>query len=126
MYIQMSIIRINMLSAARTFLEILGNLYLEGWKAVALTEKRWSHIVESHNYVAGLQHLALETVTDPDYIVKGRDKEKLAVKFFNSTLIGAKHLVVVYLENQEGFIVTAFMTSDAEKVLRRGVLWQRR
>jgi len=76
--------------------------------------------------MAGLQHLALETVTNPDYIVKGRRKEKLAVKFFQATPIGTKHLVVVYVEdNHEGFIVTAFMTSELDKVLKRGVLWRR-
>ncbi len=91
-----------------------------------LTEKRWSHIVESHNYMAGLQHLTLETVANPDYVVKGRDEEKLAVKLFEATPLGSKHLVVVYLEqNHEGFIVTAFMTSRPDKVLRRGVLWQK-
>ncbi len=76
--------------------------------------------------MAGLQHLTLETVTDPEYIVKGGEKEKLAVKFFRATPIGAKHLVVVYVEDyHDGFIVTAFMTSELEKVLKRGVLWQR-
>jgi len=94
-------------------------------KRIALTEKRWSHVAESHNYMAGLQHFVLETVANPDYVVRGGEKEKLAVKFYPATPIGAKHLVVVYLENQEGFIVTAFMTSQLDKILRRGVLWQK-
>ncbi len=76
--------------------------------------------------MTGLQGLVLETVANPDYIVKGREEEKLAVKFFQSTPIGSKHLVTVYVErNHEGFIVTAFMTSQLDRVLKKGILWQK-
>jgi len=95
-------------------------------KRIGLNKNRWFHIVESHNYMVGLQQLVLETVTNPDYIVRGRGKEKLAVKFFRATPIGAKYVVAVYVEDDhDGFIVTAFMTSELEKVLKRGVLWRR-
>jgi len=76
--------------------------------------------------MVGLQELVLEAVANPDYIVEGKEKEKLAVKFFQTTPIGSKHLVAVYVEgNHEGFIVTAFMTSQLERVLKRGILWRK-
>jgi hypothetical protein len=34
-------------------------------------------------------------------------------------------MVVVYKEGDAGFIITAFMTSKPDKILRRGTIWQR-
>jgi len=85
-----------------------------------LTEERWYHIVENHDELAGLSDEVLLTVEDPDYIVKGWKDELLAVRKF----VGDK---VVYkkLEN-DGFIITAFLTKKVNKILRRGVIWQKK
>jgi hypothetical protein len=94
--------------------------------SVRLTHERWSHIVESHDYMAGHLDLVLETLADPDCIAAGIRDELMALKLYPDTALGRKHVVVVYREGHaDGFIVTAFMTSKAEKVTKRGLQWQK-
>ena len=97
-------------------------------RAIKLTAERWFHIIESHDYMAGYFHDVLETVRDPDFLVSGREEELLAAKFYKKTHISSKYLIVIYRErNKEGFVITAFMTSKIDTILkRRKVLWRRR
>ena len=89
---------------------------------IRLTEERWFHIVENHDELAGLSDVVLATVEDPDFIVKGWSDELLAVR-----KIDDKYLVVVYRElENDGFIITAFITKKVDKVLRRGIIWQKK
>ncbi|MCP8322127.1 MAG: hypothetical protein H3Z52_14510, partial [archaeon] len=107
-------------------MSLIGVAYSKSGKRIRLTSERWGHVIESHNYMAGQHHLVLETVSDPEYIVSGGEDEFLAIKFFKDMNLGTKYIVVVYKEvNREGFIITAFMTSTIEKILRRGVTWQK-
>ena len=107
-------------------MEPLATLISKRGVRVRLTHERWSHIVESHDYLAGHLDLVVETVSDPDCVVTGFKDELLAVKHYDETAIGAKHVVVVYKEQgQDGFIITAFMTSKIDKLLKRGTQWQR-
>ncbi len=93
---------------------------------IRLTYKQWAHIVESHDYMAGYVDAVLETLSEPDYIVQGWTDELIALKYYGKTIISEKYAVVVYRElNGDGFVITAFMTSQADKILKRGVLWQR-
>lgn len=93
---------------------------------VRLTHERWSHIVESHDYMAGHLDLAVETLADPDYVVVGVKGEWLALKRYDRTAVGQKHVVVAYREyERDGFVVTAFMTSKTDKLLKRGLQWQK-
>jgi hypothetical protein len=94
-------------------------------KTILLTVKRWFHIVESHDYMAGNMDKIMETVNSPDYIVKGSKGELLAIKHYPETNISNKHCVVAYRENEEGFIITAFMTSSPGRIKDRGLIWQR-
>nr|HDO81520.1 hypothetical protein [Candidatus Bathyarchaeota archaeon] len=88
---------------------------------IRLTEERWFHIVENHDELAGLSDEVLLTVEDPEFIVKGWTDEFLAVRKINE-----KYLVVVYRElENDGFIITAFITKKVGEVLRRGVVWRR-
>ena len=90
---------------------------------IRLTGERWYHIVENHDELAGLSDEVLLTVEDPDYIVKGWKDELLAVRKFAED----KYLVVVYKElENDGFIITAFLTKKVNKILRRGVIWQKK
>ncbi len=89
---------------------------------IRLTEERWFHIVENHDELAGLSDDVLITVEDPDYIVRGWTDELLAVRKIND-----KYLVVVYKElENDGFIITAFITKKVDKVLKRGIVWQKK
>ena len=42
---------------------------------IRITDERWTHVVESHDYMAGNLELVVETIEDPDYIVAGRKGE---------------------------------------------------
>lgn len=107
-------------------MELLATVNSKRGIPLRLTHERWSHIVESHDYMAGHLDLVVETLSDPDYVVAGVQGELLALKRYDRTVIGPKHMVVVYREREEdGFIVTAFMTSKADKLIKRGLQWQK-
>ena len=87
---------------------------------IRLTDERWAHITEEHCELAGLRLEVLETIEDPSRILAGREGELLAVQEIS---IG-KHLVVVYCEfDNDGFIITAFLTSKVKSLDRRTQLW---
>lgn len=90
---------------------------------IRLTYKQWAHIIDSHDYMAGNMDMVLESVENPDYIVQGWTDELIALKHYDRTSISEKHMVVVYKEDKEGFIITAFMTSKKDTILRRGIIW---
>lgn len=90
--------------------------------AIRLTDERWRHIVENHVELAGHFYDVLETVSLPDFVAKGHQDERLAVRRFDN----GKYLVVVYKEVEaDGFVITAFFTSRIEQVERRGIIWKR-
>lgn len=94
---------------------------------IRLTEERWAHIVENHDYMAGYEDYVLETLSDPQYIVRGWFDEKIACKYYEKTHLGSKWIIAIYKEisSKDGFVITALMTSDIEKILRRGILWEK-
>ena len=94
---------------------------------IRLTYQRWAHIIENHDYMVGCSDLVFESLAEPDMILHGWTDEQLAVRHYDKTVITEKHVVVVYKEIDEGdgFVITAFMTSNISKLLKRGVLWQR-
>ena len=89
---------------------------------IRLTEGRWFHIVEHHNNLAGHSNDVLNTIENPDIILKGWTGELLAVKEIND-----KYIIAAYKEipKSDGFIITAFFTSKIEKLKRRGVIWEK-
>ncbi|KPK77827.1 MAG: hypothetical protein AMJ89_01740 [candidate division Zixibacteria bacterium SM23_73] len=94
-------------------------------KVIRLTLKQWLHIVESHDYMAGNMPKVIETVSLPGYIVKRFKGELIALKHYSKTNIKEKHCVVVYKENRDGFIITAFFTSKPETIRKRGIIWRK-
>jgi len=87
---------------------------------IRLTDERWAHITEEHCELAGLRLEVLETIADPSRILAGREGELLAVREIS---VG-KHVVVVYREfDNDGFIITAFLTSKIKSLNRRTQLW---
>ena len=67
----------------------------------------------------------LETINSPDCIVKGTKNEFIALRHYPKTNLGNKYCVVVYKENKDGFIITAFFTSKPETIRKRGIIWQK-
>jgi hypothetical protein len=87
---------------------------------IRLTDERWTHIVEEHCELAGLRLEVLETVANPSRIIEGMQGELLAVQKIHMD----KHLVVVYREfENDGFIITACITSKTKSLNRRDQLW---
>lgn len=87
---------------------------------VRLTDERWAHITEEHCELAGLRLEVLETVASPTRILEGGEGELLGVREISS----GRHLVVVYREYEnDGFIITAFVTSKSSSLNRRKQLW---
>lgn len=106
--------------------EVLETVVSKNGIPIRLTYKQWGHIAESHDYMAGNLDFIIETIEAPDCIVHGWTYELVALRHYEKTSISEKHVVVVYKEGAgEGFVITAFMTSKPEALLKRGVVWQR-
>jgi hypothetical protein len=87
---------------------------------IRLTDERWAHITEEHCEPAGLRLEVLETVAKPERVLFGGEGELLAVR----ELFPGKHLVAIYREMaDDGFIITAFLTSKIRAFQRRKQLW---
>jgi len=105
---------------------MIGSVILKNGKEIRLSEERWYHIVESHDYMAGNQDIIFETLESPDVIEKGEKGELIALKYYAKTSISEKHAVVIYKEQEEnGFVITAFMTSKPESIIQKGVVWKK-
>ena len=91
--------------------------------SIRLPEDRWFHITEEHSEMAGYYFEVLETVEQPKAIYEGKADECLAVREVEKD----KFVVVVYREvsNEDGFIITAFLTKRKRQLERRQKLWPR-
>src|SRR5437016_3007323 len=87
---------------------------------IRLTDERWAHIVEEHTELAGMRLEVLGAVADPQRILFGSTEERLAV----SETEPGKWIVVVYRQlNEDGFIITAFLTRRTAALFRRPQAW---
>jgi len=87
---------------------------------IRLTDERWVHIMEEHCEMADLRSDILETITAPERIFLGNDGERMAVKEH----LPGKYLVAVYREREEdGFVITAFLTRRIHTLERKPLLW---
>lgn len=90
---------------------------------IRLTIERWNHIVKRHPELHNQKDRLLECVASPDLIQNGDFGELIALRFYHSTPMTSKYLVVVYKEvtNDDGFVVTAYYTNKPSQ--RRITLW---
>ena len=87
---------------------------------IRLTDERWTHITEEHCELAGRRLEVLETIANPFKILEGGDGELLSVREIEKN----KFLIVVYRElNNDGFIITAFLTRRIKSLNRRKQVW---
>jgi hypothetical protein len=85
-----------------------------------LTDECWEHITEEHEELAGMQLEGLATITQPSRILAGGGGELLAVRGLNP----GKFRVAVYRElEDDGFVITAFLTSKINALSRRKPVW---
>lgn len=90
-------------------------------KRIRLTERQWAHIAGAHNYLAGLEDAVLDAVRDPDFVIAGRHGEFLALKRRDG-----KYTICVYREaEQDGFVITAYLTRNIERLKQWGSIWTR-
>ena len=76
--------------------------------------------------MAGNQDMVFETLENPDSIIDGGKDELIAIRHYVHTSISEKHAVVIYKEQQnDWFVITAFMTSKPEKIIKKGVIWNK-
>jgi len=103
---------------------MIGYAISKNKRKIRLPEERWFHVTESHNYMSGLSDEVLETINDPEEIVEGNKGELIAIRRFNN-----KNIVVIYKEadTEDGFIITAFLTSDIERIKKdRKLIWKKK
>ena len=87
---------------------------------IRLTDERWAHITEEHCELAGTRLEVLEAIENPSRILAGGEEELLAIQETEK----GKFLVVVYRElNNDGFIITAFLTRRIKSLNRRKQIW---
>jgi hypothetical protein len=86
---------------------------------IRLTSERWFHIVENHDEVAGYYDEVLETVENPDIMLRGYKGSLIAVKNYGHK----RYLMVIYREItvDDGFIITAYFS---KKIDRKKAIWK--
>lgn len=99
--------------------------FLKNGFRIRIPYERWIHITESHDYMAGQIDLVVETLEDPNYLIQGWDDEIIALNEYKSTLSKSMYMVVVYRNEDEGFVITSFMTTKPDKIMKRGILWKK-
>lgn len=68
----------------------------------------------------------LDTLTEPERVITGTHGELLALRDYASTNITRKTAVVVYRDEPDGFMITAFFTSNPHKIEKKGIVkWSR-
>ena len=100
-------------------------IYSKNGVPIRLTQERWEHITRRHPEMENQKLKFEETITNPDLIQKGDFEDLLAVRFYSTTPLGQKYLVVAYkeIDEQDGFVLTAYFTGAFSK--RRQILWKR-
>ncbi len=90
---------------------------------VRLTDERWEHIVLLHPNLSQKQGRILATVQNPDSVLKGSAGELLAL----SKVSKRRYIVVIYKETQnDGFIITAYETTDTKWLFKKKSIWNKR
>jgi len=90
---------------------------------IRLPDERWVHITEEHAEMAGYLFDVLETVQEPLAVFEGSEGELLAAREIET----GKYIIAVYREvsQEDGFIITAFLTKRWKQIERRKKIWQR-
>lgn len=64
----------------------------------------------------------LETIRDPESIYAGKIGEHIAIK----NIKNEKYMIVIYRElNNDGFVITAFITNRIKKFEKRRMIWEK-
>lgn len=100
----------------------IASAYSKNGVLIRLTEERWRHIVLMHPSLSNKQTQVLRSVENPDYILRGKEGEMLAVLRLSIRL----YLVVIYKElAHDGFIITAYETTDTLWLFKKELIWSK-
>ena len=100
--------------------EILRTVTSVHGNSIRITARQWSHVIEAHDYVAGNLDKVAETLSEPTRVINVASGEVLALRDYESTNITRKTAVVVYRDEPDGFLITAYFTSKPEETERKG------
>jgi hypothetical protein len=105
--------------------KILGEYRSVFGYSVKITQPGLDHILNRHPELRTFDFIEkLElTISDPDYVVEGKANRHMAVRLHTEIKGTAKHLVSIYEEGGE--VITSFITSRLDRVIRRKILWKR-
>jgi len=108
-------------------LEPLSEVLSPDGAKLRLTRSSWKHITTEHPEMRPYLARILKAAQSPDLIAMGAKGELKAIKWFEDLHVGPKYIVAVYRKTdvKEGFIVTAYVTSDLRRTCKRGVLWRK-
>lgn len=86
---------------------------------IRLTYERWYHIIENHDDLASYFYEVLETVENPEFVLRGNKGTLKAAKNMGKD----NWLVVVYREisKTDGFVITAYFL---DKKPKGELVWQ--
>lgn len=92
---------------------------------IRLTDERWNHIITSHKEINSEDYaMVMNIILDPDVIFKGDTGELLAV---SKKPRKKMWVVVAYKEvrGEDGFILTAYLTTNSSWLFKREILWNK-
>lgn len=106
---------------------LTGSVFSRDNVLIRLTAERFLHITTAHPEIGEKDSsLILSTVSDPQILFKAGEQEYLAVRKYARK---KKWIVVVYKESpakKDGFIITAYTTTDYKWLLKRQILWNKK
>jgi len=91
----------------------MGVAYSVNGVPIRLTYERWYHIVENHDELASYFYEVLETIGEPEIIIRGNKGTLKAARNIRKR----RWLVVVYreLSKYDGFVITAYLLDSKPK-----------
>ncbi len=96
--------------------EVIQTVISVGGNTIRVTAAQWAHLTEAHDYMSGNLDIVLETLAEPGRILTGDQGESLALRDYAHTIISRKTAVVIYRDEPDGFVITAFLTSRPDKI----------
>lgn len=92
---------------------------------IRLTDERWQHITDVHLEIPkDNSPKVMKVIKSPEFILKGSKGELLAIQKVPRKKLW---IVVPYKEitKQDGFVLTAYFTSDLTWLLKKEILWSK-
>lgn len=92
---------------------------------IRLTDERWNHIVNVHQEIDIKDYKRfLKVISSPEIIFKGGRDELLAIQKVSRKSLW---IVVPYKEvnKQDGFVLTAYFTSDLTWLFKKEIIWSK-